>query len=49
MQNGGNIVVLAIDAFAFKSFSSTALTSNKNPQPDENQEDVIYTMDLFFS
>lgn len=37
---GTNIVVLAIDAFAFKSFGTTAMTANKNPE--DNGKEIIY-------
>lgn len=33
---------LAIDAFAFKSFSTTALTSYKNINSNQNDDEKVY-------
>lgn len=47
LQNNNLAVTLAIDAFAFRSFSTTALTSYSNPISDQN-ESTVYNNGFLF-
>ena len=42
MENHIFAGTLAIDAFAFKSFSTTALTSYKNINSNKNDDEKVY-------
>lgn len=45
-EDGANVVVLAIDAFSFKSFMSTVMTPTKNSKSNENK--VVYNNGFIF-